>query len=58
VRIAGVSRLVGATVKVAGMRFDLALGRSRSISIKPRAKSVVPRGKLPKTLKSPRQICG
>jgi hypothetical protein len=57
VRIAGVSPFVGATVKIAGMRFDEALGRSRSISIKPGAKSVVPRGKLPKSLKSPRRVC-
>ena len=57
VRIAGVPPFVGATVKIAGMRFDEELGRPRSISIKPRAKSVVPKGKLPKTLKSPRRVC-
>jgi hypothetical protein len=40
------------------MRFDEVLGSSRSVSIKAGAKSVVPKGKLPKPLKSPKHICG
>ena len=58
VRITGVSAFVSATVKIAGMRFDEVLGSSRSVSIKAGANSVVPKGKLPKTLKSPKRICG
>ena len=58
VRITGVSAFVSATMKIAGMRFDEVLGSSRSVSIKAGANSVVPKGKLPKTLKSPKRICG
>ena len=58
VRITGVSAFVSATVKIAGMRFDEVMGSSRSVSIKAGANSVVPKGKLPKTLKSPKRICG
>ncbi len=57
VRIAGVPNGVSATVKIAGMRFDEALGAARTVSIKAGATSVVPKGKLPKSLRSPRKIC-
>ena len=36
---------VAATVKVAGVRFDLALGRARAISIKANARSAGPTSK-------------
>jgi hypothetical protein len=39
------------------MRFDEAMGKSQSVSIKVGATSVAPKGKLPRTLKSPRKIC-
>ncbi len=38
-RIAKVPSKVAATVKVAGVRYDLALGRARTISIKAYARS-------------------
>ncbi len=56
-RIKGVSAFVSAKVKIAGMRFDEVLGILTSVSIKAGANSVVPKGKLPRTLKSPRKIC-
>ena len=57
VRITGVPTGVSATVKIAGMRFDETLGKPQAVSIKAGATSVVPKGKLPRTLKSPRKIC-
>ena len=57
VRITGVPTGVSAKVKIAGMRFDVAMGKSQAVSIKAGATSVVPKGKLPRTLKSPRKIC-
>ncbi len=56
-RIKGVPTGVSAKVKIAGMRFDDAMGKSQVVSIKAGATSVVPKGKLPRTLKSPRKIC-
>ena len=57
VRIKGVPTGVSAKVKIAGMRFDLAMGKSQAVSIKAGATAVVPKGKLPLTLKSPRKVC-
>jgi hypothetical protein len=57
VLIEGVPTGVSAKVKIAGMRFDEAMGKSRSVSIKVGVTSVIPKGKLPRTLKSPRKIC-
>jgi hypothetical protein len=53
VRIAAVPAGVAATVKVTGVRYDLATGGSRSISIKSKAASAGPKGKLPGKLWRP-----
>ncbi len=47
VRIANVPTAVGATVRVAGVRYDLEMGRVRSVTIRSKVASVGPRGKVP-----------
>jgi len=57
VRIANVPTSVSATVKVAGVRYDLQSGAKRSISVAGDALTAGPRGKLPKRLWRARRTC-
>jgi hypothetical protein len=47
-KITKVAAGVGASVKIAGVRYDLKLGRANTISIKPKAKSAGKKSKKPK----------
>lgn len=55
--ITGVPRDVSATVKVAGLRYDTAMGKTRSVTLKGGSVTAGPRGKLPRRLWRPRVVC-
>lgn len=57
VLVDNVPREVSAVVKVAGVRFDMAIGPRRSISVKSGVVSTGPRGTLPRRLWRPRKVC-
>jgi hypothetical protein len=48
---------VSATVKVAGLRYDTAMGKTRSVTLKGGSVAAGPRGKLPRRLWRPRVVC-
>ena len=48
---------IAATVRVGGVRYDLAMGELRSVSLRRNAVSAGPRGKLPRRLWRPRKVC-
>ena len=57
VKIAGVPADVAATVKVAGVRYDMRAGGLRSITVPANVTTAGPKGKLPRRLWKPRLAC-
>jgi hypothetical protein len=57
VLIAKVPGAVAATFQVAGVRYDLAMGAKRSVSLKANVASAAPKGKLPLRLRRPSKVC-